>query len=765
MPHISIRTNILSIFIFLLVIVTSSLLISQYYFSKKVAIESTHKIFTIISENIGEHLLKEAKETEDILNTKSRHKDILQPITFNIFHPALKSLIQILQIKDSLHSIYFAQGVKKFYEIVDIDKQGFKYPKNAVWMVIIRIDDAEQDAFLDKNLHLISKKRFIKHYDLNSRLWYKKAINSKKIISTPPYQFSNFNEVGITYAKKLSAKDIVLGIDYTLKQLNSFLCLQKFQKNSEIFIFNKRGEILASSSSKFQDNNLTNRLLFAKSKSVINYHENRNLFYAISNPLGSSNVYLGIKIDASTLLKPYIENINYSFFIAFIILLMAVPLILLSTNSIIEPIKKLILENEKIKHRYFNKVRMIDTNIIEFEELSTSLVSMSSSIQKYQKSQEELLNSIIKVLAEAIDAKSPYTAGHCRRVPEIAKLLLDEVNADGDIFKEFSLTSDDALREFEIASWLHDCGKVTTPEYVVDKSSKLETIYNRIHEIRTRFEVLWRDAEIEYLKNSISKEALHVRQKELRDDFEFIAKCNLGGEFMSKESQERIRAIAKQNWLRHFDDKLGLAEVELLRYKDKKDEILPIKESLLSDKTHHLIKRENFDKEAYERDGFKQKVPEYLYNYGEIYNLCIAKGTLSHEERYKINEHVIMSIKMLEKIPFPDGLTKIPEYAGTHHETLIGTGYPRELKEDELSIPARIMAIADIFEALSASDRPYKRAKTVSESIKIMSFMAKDRHIDENLFKLFLRRGVYKTYAQKYLKPQQIDEVDVKEYL
>ena len=185
----------------------------------------------------------------------------------------------------------------------------------------------------------------------------------------------------------------------------------------------------------------------------------------------------------------------------------------------------------------------------------------------------------------------------------------------------------------------------------------------------------------------------------------------------------------------------------------------------MSDKQDHIVVRENFDHDLYKAEGFKENVPEHLYNYGEIYNLCIEKGTLTPEERYKINEHVIMSIKMLEKIPFPSHLSKIPEYAGTHHETLIGTGYPRKLTKSELSIPTRIMAIADIFEALTASDRPYKKAKTLSESIKIMSFMVKDQHIDADLFKLFLSSGIYKTYAQKYLKAEQIDEVDVKSYL
>ena len=206
--------------------------------------------------------------------------------------------------------------------------------------------------------------------------------------------------------------------------------------------------------------------------------------------------------------------------------------------------------------------------------------------------------------------------------------------------------------------------------------------------------------------------------------------------------------------------------LESIRYpKNTDNTTLPVTEKLLDDKPEHVVPRENFDYEAYEASHFKLEVPKDLYNYGEVYNLCIEKGTLTKEERYKINEHVIMSIKMLENIPFPKELSRVAEYAGTHHETLIGTGYPRQLTKEDLSIPARITAIADIFEALTASDRPYKKAKTLSSAIKIMSFMVKDKHIDADLFELFLRSGVYQTYANEYLTPEQIDKVNISEYL
>ncbi len=181
----------------------------------------------------------------------------------------------------------------------------------------------------------------------------------------------------------------------------------------------------------------------------------------------------------------------------------------------------------------------------------------------------------------------------------------------------------------------------------------------------------------------------------------------------------------------------------------------------MDDKPSHIIPREDFDEDEYKKFGFTMKVPENLYNLGEIYNLSIQRGTLTEEERFKINEHIVMTIKMLESIPFPEIYKNVAKYAGTHHEHIDGSGYPKGLKDDELGIPERVMAIADIFEALTASDRPYKKAKTLSEALKIMSFMAKDGHIDKDIFEFFVKEKIYLEYAKAYLKQEQIDKVDI----
>jgi len=430
-----------------------------------------------------------------------------------------------------------------------------------------------------------------------------------------------------------------------------------------------------------------------------------------------------------------------------------------TANKLIKDIKR----HDKIMARSDKRQRQ------EYDELQERL----EEVRSLQIAQKELMDSFIKLIAGAIDAKSKYTGGHCSRVPELAISLVKEVSLSQDEpFKDFTINNDDELREIEIASWLHDCGKVTTPEYVVDKATKLETIYNRIHEIRTRFEVIHRDLTIESLEKIIAGEDkaeveawLENEHQKLQEDFAIVATANIGGEFMGEKEQEQIISIANRTWKRYFDDRLGISAEEIRRIGDEEVETLPVMEKLLSDKPRHIIPREHSEKEEFQRLGIKMPIPEHLYNIGEVYNLNISRGTLTEEERFKINEHVVMTIKMLEELPFPKELKNVPLFAGSHHETLIGTGYPRQLVKEDMPIPARIMALADVFEALTASDRPYKEAKTLSASIKILSFMVKDKHLDEDLFKLFLKSGIYKEYAKLNLKPEQIDEVDIEQYI
>ncbi len=410
--------------------------------------------------------------------------------------------------------------------------------------------------------------------------------------------------------------------------------------------------------------------------------------------------------------------------------------------------------------------------LLGFIEAMASQSAVAIENQALLAAQKALVDSLITIVAGAIDAKSAYTGGHCERVPALAFMLAEEAEkiTDGP-FAAFGFKSEEEWHEFRVGAWLHDCGKVTTPEYVVDKATKLETIYNRIHELRMRFEVLLRDANIERLEAILAGQPgaeadakFSARKQALIDDYAFVAECNIGGEFMAPERVERVRHISQQTWQRHFDDRLGLSNEELHRYERFPARSLPAQEFLLADKPEHVLPRlasAGFDPK-YE---FKLKVPDNMYNFGEVYNLSIPYGTLSAEERFKINEHIMQTIIMLDKLPLPKNLQRVPEYAGTHHETLTGTGYPRQLSAEQLSIPARIMAIADIFEALTASDRPYKKAKSLSESVKILSSFKKKNHIDADLFDLFLTSGVYQRYGERFLQPAQMDAVDIGQYL
>lgn len=415
----------------------------------------------------------------------------------------------------------------------------------------------------------------------------------------------------------------------------------------------------------------------------------------------------------------------------------------------------------------------------EIDEASTSFIealvasaATALETQELLRGEKALMDATIRMMAGAIDAQSPYTGGHCERVPELTFMLARAACATQDgPFADFDLDSEQ-WQALHIAAWLHDCGKVTTPEYVVDKATKLETVNDRIHEIRTRFEVLKRDADVDYWRGVAEggdEPALRQQRDALKatldEEFAFVATCNVGGEFLSPDKQARLREIGARRWQRTLDDRLGLSRDELAR-KPAHATALPVEETLLADKPEHRIVRPPTEMIPPDnRWGFRMDVPELLYNRGELHNLSISRGTLTAEERYKINEHMVQTIIMLNELPFPRHLRAVPEIAGGHHEKMDGTGYPKRLNRDQLSPLARMMAIADIFEALTAADRPYKPGKTLSEALSIMSRMCQDQHIDPELFELFLRSGVYREYAQKFMRAQQIDEVGIDDYL
>jgi HD-GYP domain-containing protein (c-di-GMP phosphodiesterase class II) len=406
---------------------------------------------------------------------------------------------------------------------------------------------------------------------------------------------------------------------------------------------------------------------------------------------------------------------------------------------------------------------------IAFAEALSGTAAITLENQQLLAGQKALMESFIQLVAQAIDAKSAYTGGHCSRVPELTKMLAQAaVDTREGPYADFSLTPEQ-WEELHIAGWLHDCGKLTTPEYVIDKATKLETIYDRIHEVRMRFEVLKREAEIAALRARLGpaaddaalRAAIEAEWRTLDDEFAFVAQCNLGGESMRAEDVERLRAIGARRWTRTLSDRIGIAHEEAERKARTPEPTLPVSEPLLADKPEHIVPRTDAARYAEgNRWGFKLEPPEHLFNRGELYNLSVRRGTLTEEDRFVINGHMVQTIVMLDRLPFPRHLKNVPEIAGGHHEKMDGTGYPKRLRGEDMSAPARMMAIADVFEALTAQDRPYKKGKTLSESLAIMRRMVADRHLDPELFAVFVRQRVYLRYAERYMKPEQIDAVD-----
>lgn len=411
---------------------------------------------------------------------------------------------------------------------------------------------------------------------------------------------------------------------------------------------------------------------------------------------------------------------------------------------------------------------MLRPERIAFVEAVSGVAALCIESQRLLERQKQLLDAFIQLIAGAIDAKSPYTGGHCQRVPEITLMLARAAaTSDEPAFRDYR-PSDEEWEALHIAAWLHDCGKVTTPEYVVDKATKLETLYDRIHEVRMRFEVLKRDAWIAYWQGCAqggdAVQLARLRDEllaALDDEFAFVARSNIGGETMAEADLQRIREIGARTWLRTLDDRLGVSWEESKRQERSPAATLPVEERLLADKPEHLIERPASELIPADNPlGFKLEVPLHKFNRGELYNLSITRGTLTGEERYIINHHIVQTILMLNRLPFPPHLRNVAEIAGGHHEKMDGSGYPKRLKREDMSLPARMMAIADIFEALTAVDRPYKKGKLLSEALNIMAGMCQGAHIDPQLFGLFVRRKIYRSYAERFLGREQIDEVD-----
>ena len=481
--------------------------------------------------------------------------------------------------------------------------------------------------------------------------------------------------------------------------------------------------------------------------------------YVYLKPVGTSfpKEFLAITLPVSVLQDEVVHQVLFATGISAIFMLPILSLAWLSGTPISKAIQALKIETRKIQSQAYSSLQPVESRIREISQLSESVEELAEQLQTHEKQQDALLDSIVQIIARAIDDKSPYTAGHCNRVPVIASMLAEAAEAEtSGSLANFNFNNEQEKREFQLAAWLHDCGKITVPEHIVDKGTKLEANYNRLHEIRMRFEVIRRDITLTGFEKKANGEPdiqvelwMNEQYARLHEEFEFIASLNIGDKLVSEEDKTRLKQIGSQTWTRYFDDRIGLSPVE----KDRLS-ISHTEQTLLKDLPEHKIPR--YHPPCYDF-GIKMKAPEYLSDLGEVYNLSISRGTLTAEDRYRINEHMVSGIKMLESLPFPDELKQVARLATTHHETLAGTGYPRQLTADELSTKERILAIADIFEALTAADRPYKKAFKLSKAIAIMEEMVKNQHIDGELFSLFIKNNLHINYAKRFLNADQID--------
>jgi HD-GYP domain-containing protein (c-di-GMP phosphodiesterase class II) len=780
--------------------------------SKAAAVQMADRLFSEINTKTLQRYRNALESVALIVGSAARMPGMASaPAEDGMGHPGMEVMLKALESYDFLFSTYCGYDDGRFIQIVAVREKPelrhlFGAPAGTVF--VLRTISADSTGalkqrwrFLDQNRQVVGERDDLDpDYDPRVRPWFIRAQEERTAFFTAPYIFSSSRLPGITCAEKLFHGGGVMGADITLDRFAASLERQKISDHGTLFLFDRAGRIIAHPTENpvIAGTDKELRFLTAEAsgdprvRAVVGEYRQRaqdSLERTREMRIDGANYLVrctplnaGLKFDqilASVApvadFTGHIRRMQQRVFLfSGLVLMVVLPLSLLVSRKISGSLMRLEAESVKIQRSDFSESEPFDSSIKEIHSLITTFFLMKTKIRRLLEQQRKLFDDFTKLIAGAIDAKSAYTGGHCARVPIVAEMLAEAVCESGaEPFADFKMDAPDQRWEFEVAAWLHDCGKITTPEYVVDKATKLETIYNRIHEIRMRFEVLLRDAEIDYHRRRLAGDGddpllaqeLEETQKQIAADFAFVAECNIGGEFMADEKIARLQQITARTWVRRLDDRIGISQEEALLKNREPAPTLPVVEPVLADKPEHVIPRANKTPFNDNPHGFSMSVPDALYNLGEVYNLSIRKGTLSPEDRFKINEHIIQTIIMLNRLEFPDYLANVPEFAGAHHETMIGTGYPRGLKKEQMSIPARIMAIADIFEALTAADRPYKTPKTLSEALRIMSFMRNDGHIDADLFDLFLQSGVYRAYGKRYLDPAQIDAVDVDAYL
>ena len=749
----------------------------QYYFNQDLAYKSTFQAY-----NTESNLLKSmVKQNEKIAtNYISLLADLNNLTIAQKINPALfPTLANVLEKNDAYSSIYLGFPNGEIQQFIDLDKSDntqLQIPNidSARWLLISNTYLGKRNirhfSYFDQSLTLIREREEYKN-DPEKYAWYKNALSAQQSAGSSAIKPASIVE---SYSTTVPDTKALLAINMNSSYLSEMLATRAEQQQSNIFhtvyLFKANGDVLGSNQPMNKGDmqavvpapvreltQQTDRLNKLDSISI-----KKTAYYAYVTKMDAQENYLAILVPKETLLSSNIQTLIQVGIGSFVLLLLFSWLF---SSSLTLKLRSLVLMVEEAKVMRFQKLKATSTDITELQSLNDLMIEISQSIKKYQTKQKQQIESFIKLTAQAIDHKSPYTLGHANRVPELAWTLIKAAEAsEAPPFKDFKFTDKEKQQAFRITAALHSYDKLTTSQTVVSKSSKLEATYNRIHEIRMRFEILWRDAEINYYQESRDnpeqnkplKEALIKQQLQLMRDFEFIANANIGDSPMTEQDIQRLHEIGAQTWLRYFDDRLGLSLIEKLNLSTNKQR-LPAQEYILSDKPEHKNNNTNLSSE--------RKTVEALYNIGELYNLSIPEGTLTAEDKQQLNEYILTTSSLLDDMPIMAEQESIPQDLSAYHPALSDAVYPVNSANKKLSIPENILGISYIFEALTSINNPQQKIETLSSALNTMHQLAVDKRIDMQLFKLFLGSGIYMKFAKKFLYSQQIDQVDIRQYL
>lgn len=769
----SIRLTLVKTILFSGLLVTMVAIALQFYFSLISARDSISHKYQTESIYIKQMLKQEQQTAENYMALLADFKYLIIGKQFS--SEALPILANMMHKNPLYSSVYlgFPNGdLQQFIDLDNADNITQQMPEteseseSARWLLISKSYQGKQSiiqySYFDQSLTLVKERQSYKS-DGAKLAWYQQALLAQ---SSP--------SIGKTYAMTIAKTEAVLALDVNSSSLSNSLKIETEQQDNnlnEFYVFIKNGTILESNQST-TNTNITPVFSTSVLDELTQHSTNLNTlnsitieqtaYYAYVAKVDGANNYLAFLIPQKTL---FLSNIHQLIIVGLSGFILTLCLSWLFSSSLTRKLKMLLITVEEAKESRFKKLKTIETGITEFQQLNDLMVEMSYSIKNYQTKQKQQIESFIKLTAQAIGNKSPYTFEQANKVPELAWMLLKAVEESQlPVFNDFKLKNNDQQQSFRITAALHSYDKLTTTQTLVSKSTKLETTYNRIHEIRMRFEILWRDAEIYYYQtskdhpeqNKSLKEGLIKQQLQLMRDFEFVANTNIGDQTMTEQDIQRLHQIGTQTWLRYFDDRLGLSSIEKMALSTQKQR-LPAQEYLLSNKPEHVIQQHS-----------KNESPEtstLRCNLGELYNLSIPLGTLTEEDKQQLNAYIVKTSSLLDDMPIMIKQHSVPQDLSAYHPALNDAVYLVNSGNKKLSIAEHILGITYIFEALTSINNPQHKIETMSNAIATMHQLAMDKRIDRHIFKLFLSSGIYLTYAKQFLYEQQIDEVDIQQYL